>query len=219
MASPCYCVVCAVRLQFKILWQGYIKKNKKNLRFHWRVYRRTITRRYFTELKNIYGIVPLSPTDSPTDKNPLVFHRELQKNYGIVPLSPTDVPTDKNPSVFQRELQNNNGIVPQSPTDLPTEYNPSVFHRELQKNYGIVPHSPTGLPTELPTESPTAHACLTRVRLHYYLRHFRCKIPTASPAAHACLTRVRLHDFRRIEKFGGIFEPFWCAFQLISDGI
>ena len=43
MVSPCYCVVCAVRLQFKILWQGYIKK--KNLRFHWR----TITRRYFTE--------------------------------------------------------------------------------------------------------------------------------------------------------------------------
>jgi hypothetical protein len=45
MVSPCSCVVCAVRLQFKILWQGYIKKNKKNLRFH----RRTITRQYFTE--------------------------------------------------------------------------------------------------------------------------------------------------------------------------
>jgi hypothetical protein len=112
------CVCCKIAIQDFVT--GLHKKNKKNLRFHWRVYRRTITRRYFTELKKIYGIVPLSPTDSPTDKNPLVFHRELQKNYGIVPLSPTDVPTDKNPSVFQRELQNNNGIVPQSPTVLPT---------------------------------------------------------------------------------------------------
>ena len=57
MVSPCYCAVCAVRLQFKILWQGYIKKNKKNLRFHRRVYRRTITRRYFTEsCKKITGL-------------------------------------------------------------------------------------------------------------------------------------------------------------------
>jgi len=45
MVSLCYCVVCAVRLQFKILWQGYIEKNKKNFMF----YRRIITRRYFTE--------------------------------------------------------------------------------------------------------------------------------------------------------------------------
>jgi hypothetical protein len=49
MVSPCYCVVCAVRLQFKILWQGYIKKNKKNFMFYRREYRRNITGRYFTE--------------------------------------------------------------------------------------------------------------------------------------------------------------------------
>jgi len=48
MVISCYCVAYAVRLQFKILWQGYTK-NKKNLRFHRRVHRRTITRRYFTE--------------------------------------------------------------------------------------------------------------------------------------------------------------------------
>jgi hypothetical protein len=45
----------------------------------------------------------------------------------------------------------------------------------------------------------------------------------AHPEEHACLTRVRLHKdrriFRWIEKFGGIFEFFWCAFQLITDGI
>jgi len=89
MVSPCYCVVCAVRLQFKILWQGYIKK--------------------------IYGFTD-GYTDGciPTDYNPSVFHRELQNKYGIVPLSPTDLPTNKNPLVFHRELQKNYGIVPPS---------------------------------------------------------------------------------------------------------
>ena len=48
MASSCYCVVCAVSLQFKILWRGYTK-NKKYWQFHRRVHRQTITRRYFTE--------------------------------------------------------------------------------------------------------------------------------------------------------------------------
>jgi hypothetical protein len=77
-------------------------------------------------LRKIYGIVPFSPTDSPTDNNPSVFHRELKNIYGIVPLSPTDSPTDK--------------IL-------------SVFHRELQKNYGIVPPSSTGAPMALPTSN------------------------------------------------------------------
>jgi hypothetical protein len=91
MVSPCYCVVCAVRLQFKILWQGYKKK--------------------FT----------VSPTGIPTEYNPSVFHRELQKNYRIVLLSPTAFPTGYCSSVFHRELQNNYGSVPQSPTDVPTD--------------------------------------------------------------------------------------------------
>jgi hypothetical protein len=115
MGSPCYCVVCAVRLQFKILWQGYIKKEKFTISptdYNPSVFHR--------ELKNIYGIVPLSPTDSPTDINSSVFHRGLQKIYKIVPQSPMDLPTEKNPSVFHRELQKNYGIVPQSPTDLHT---------------------------------------------------------------------------------------------------
>jgi hypothetical protein len=67
MVSPCYCAVCAVRLQFKIFWQGYIKKIRKFM---------------------------VSPTGIQTDYNQSVFHRELQKNYGIVPQSPTDLPTE-----------------------------------------------------------------------------------------------------------------------------
>jgi hypothetical protein len=50
-----------------------------------------------------------------------------------------------------------------------------------------------------------------------YQRHHRWIY--AHPEAHACQTRVRLHKYRRIEKSGGIFERFLCAFQLISDGI
>jgi hypothetical protein len=54
------------------------------------------------------------------DYNPSVCHKELKNIYGIVSLSPMALPTDKNPSVFHRELQKNYGIVPQSLTALPT---------------------------------------------------------------------------------------------------
>ena len=59
------CVCCKIAIQDFL--KGSHKKNKKNLRFHRRVYRRTITRRYFIEsCKKIYGIVPHSPTAFPT---------------------------------------------------------------------------------------------------------------------------------------------------------
>jgi hypothetical protein len=41
----------------------------------------------------------------------------------------------------------------------------------------------------------------------------------AHPEAHASQTRVRLHEYRQIEMSGGIFELFWCVFQLIFIGI
>jgi len=49
------CVCCKIAIQDFV--KGLHKKNKKNLRFHRRVYRRTITRRYFTECcKKITGL-------------------------------------------------------------------------------------------------------------------------------------------------------------------
>jgi len=150
MVSPCYCVVCAVKLQFKILWQGYIEKNKKNFMFYrrhitrwyftesWKkftglchthrwLYRRTITRRYFTEsCKKNYGIVPHSPTTLPTDHNPSVFHRELQKNYGIVPQSPTIYrqryrhPTPTDSHTSRSARMSDTCLSAQIPTDLRT---------------------------------------------------------------------------------------------------
>jgi len=66
MVNSCYCVVCAVSLQFKILWRGYTKKKE---------------------------ILTVSSTGAPTDYNPSVFHRELKKIYRIVPQSPTASPT------------------------------------------------------------------------------------------------------------------------------
>jgi hypothetical protein len=92
MVSSCYRAACAVRLQFKILWQGYTQKLEK-----------------FT----------VSPTGTATDYNPSVFHRELKNNYGSVPQSPTASPTDYNPSVFHRELKKHYGSVPQSLTESP----------------------------------------------------------------------------------------------------
>ena len=91
MVSPCYCVVCAVRLQFKILWQGYIKKYEK---------------------------FKVSPTGTPTDYNPSVFHRELKNIYGIMPLSPTD----HTRWYFIESCKKIYGIVPQSPTCTPTDF-------------------------------------------------------------------------------------------------
>jgi hypothetical protein len=49
------CVCCKIAIQDFLT--GLHKKNKKHLRFHRRVYRRTITRRYFTEsCKKITGL-------------------------------------------------------------------------------------------------------------------------------------------------------------------
>jgi hypothetical protein len=67
------------------------------------------------KIRNIYGIVPLSPTEYKLS----VFHRELKKIYGLVPLSPTESPTDYNPSVFHRELKTIYGIVSLSPMESP----------------------------------------------------------------------------------------------------
>jgi len=155
---------------------------------HRRIYRRNITRRYFTEsCRKIYGIVPHSPTS---------FRRLFRRPI------PTDSPSE-------------------SPTALRTSRSSRMFDTCSLHQYRRIFRRP------IPTASPTDHACLTRVLLHQYRRIFRCPIPMASPMDHACLTRVRLHQYRqifrrrcrRIEKFGGIFEHFWCGFQLIADGI
>jgi hypothetical protein len=174
MASPCYCVVCAVRLQFKILWQGYIKKYEK---------------------------FKVSPTGTPTDYNPSVFHRELKNIYGIMPLSPTD-------------------------------HTRWYFIESCKNIYGIVPQSPTCTPTDFPTDNTDG---FTHIPKPTHVRHVSAaQIPTDWPTSNtngfthipkriACQTRVRLHEYRRIcrriKKSGGIFELFWCAFQLIFDGI
>jgi len=174
----------------------------------------------------------VSLTGIPTDYNPSVFHRELKNIYGIVPFSPTD----NNPSVFHRELKKIYRIVPLSPTDLPTDKNLSEFHRELQNNYEIVPQSPTSTPTVLPTyNTDRITDGFTHIPKRTHVWHVSVCTNTdgftdvqyrqiyAHPEAHACLTRVRLDKyrwfFRRIEKSGGIFKLFLCAFQLISDGI
>jgi hypothetical protein len=147
----------------------------------------------------------VSPMGIPTEYNPSVFHRELKKIYGIVPLSPTD----NNPSVFQEELQSNLrdcATITDGFTDVKYRWN----HRRIYTH-------------------PEEHACLTRFRLHKYRRLYRRQIPTESPMdlhtsrSTRILTHVRMHKYRRIfcriEKSGGIFKLFWCAFQLISDGI
>jgi len=147
------CMCCKIAIQDFL--RGLHKKNKKNLPFPRWIYRRSITRRYFTEsCKKITGFYHI--------------HRRISDGFSDV---------------------NTNGI-----TDgLSHACLTRVRLREYRQYCRCI--------------LPTDHACLTRVRLHLYRRHFRRKIPTTLPMDHACLTR------------GGIFELFWCAFQLISDGI
>ena len=121
--------------------------------------------------------------DSPTENNPSVFHRELKTIYRIVPLSPTDLPTDKNPSVFHRELQKNYGNVPQSPTGTPTAL--STYNTDgITAGFTHIPkrihvwHVSVCTNTDDFTDvqyqrnhrriyaHPEVHTCLTRVRLH-----------------------------------------------------
>jgi len=68
------CVCCKIAIQDFVT--GLHKQNTKHLRFHRRVHRRTITRRYFTESwKNLRDCATF--TDGPY---PSIFHRELQKD-------------------------------------------------------------------------------------------------------------------------------------------
>ena len=75
------CVCCKIAIQDFLT--GLHKKNKKYLPFHRRVYRRNITRRYFTEsCKKFTGFCHihrrlsrcLIPTESPTDCRTHVWH-------------------------------------------------------------------------------------------------------------------------------------------------
>ena len=116
-------------------------------------------------------------------------------------------PTEYNPSVFDRELKNNYGSMPQLQTASPTEYNPSIFHKELKKNYGSVQQSLTESPTLWPT---------------YIIDGLTDEIPTSRKRTHVrrvSVVQTYRRIFQRIEKYGGIFEIFWCVYQLIADGI
>jgi len=180
--QPCYCVVCAVILQFKIFWKRYIK-NKKNLRFHRRVYRRNITRWYLTEsCKKITGLC----------------HRHRQNCRRLI---------------TRRYLI-----------------------ESCKKNYGIVPHSPTGLPTEWPTY--TTDGITDGLRTSRSARMFDtcpfAHIPMALPTSCTDGITDRFTHFPKrthvwhvsvctntdgLKSLAGFSNFFWCAIQLISDGI
>jgi len=73
-------VCCKIAIQD--FMTGLHKKNKKNLQFHRRVYRRTITRRYFTEsCKTITGLC---------HNHQRIYRRKITRRYF------TDVPYRRN---------------------------------------------------------------------------------------------------------------------------
>ena len=91
--------------------------------------------------------------------------------------------------------------------------NPSVFHRKLKKITGLCHFH-----RQTKTRRYFIESCKKFTGLcHNHRRNHRRTY--AHPEAHACQTRVRLHKYQQIEKSGRTFKLFWCAFQLIFDGI
>ena len=144
------CVCCKVTIQD--FFTGLHTKNKKNLPFHRRIYRRPITRRYFTEsCKKFTGFCHI--------------HRRISDGLSDA-----------------KYRRNNRWIVARMSDKCPSARIPMVL--------------PTSITDGITDGSRMSDTCQSA----RYRQHFR----------RIC---------QRIEKFGGIFELFWCAFQLISDGI
>jgi hypothetical protein len=109
-------------------------------------------------LKNIYGIVPLSPTALPTDNNPSVFHSELQNNYGIVPPSLTGTSTTL-PTSYTNRITDGFTHIPKRTHVWHVSVCTNTDDLYRRNHRRIYAH-------------PETHACLTRVRLHKYRRIF-----------------------------------------------
>ena len=137
------CVCCKIAIQDFVT--RLHKKNKKNLWFHRRVHRRTITRRYFIESsKKITGVC----------HNHRRRHRRPITRRYITESSKTITGVCHN---HQRNCR-------------------WFYRRTHQRN------------THTPKRTHVRHVSIVQT-------------------------------YQRIEKSGGIFEIFWCAYQLIADGI
>ena len=171
MVSPCYCVVCAVRLQFKILWQGYIKKNKKNFMF----YRRNITRRYLTESwKKFTGLC---------HTHRWLYRRVMFHQYFTVSCKKITGLCHNHRWRYRRPI----------PTDSRTSWSARM--------------SDTCSSAQIPTAVLTSNTDgitdgFTHIPKRMHVWHvFVCTNTDGS------------------KSLAGFLNFFWCAFQLISDGI
>ena len=155
---------------------------------------------------------------------PSVFHRELETNYGVVPLFPTDSPTES--SNHRRNYRRKRAVgISQivwkklrlchyfrrthRPTQAITGRNtdgtiPSVFHREFEKNYGL---------STISDGITDGHHWR---KLHIPKRTLSEKplLPTEYPSVIAIGNYWRqLPTDKNKRRY---FRKFWCAFQFIS---
>jgi hypothetical protein len=91
IVSSYYCVVHAISLQFKLLCRRIDTLYKQHLQKDCQFYRRTYTRRYFTE--NCKKIMAFC--ERYTDgRIPFGISQNCKKNYRILPPLPTGIPMD-----------------------------------------------------------------------------------------------------------------------------
>jgi hypothetical protein len=168
------CVCCKIAIQD--FMTRLHKKNKKNLRFHRRVHRRTITRRYFTESwKQITGVC----------HNHRRSHwRPITRRY------------------FTKSSKKITGVCHNHRRRHRRPITRRYFTESSKKITGV------------------CHNHQRNCRWFYWRTHQQnTHTPKRTHVRHVSIVQTYRRSFRRIEKSGGIFEIFWCAYQLIAAGI
>ena len=175
------CVCCKIAIQ-DFLTRLH-KKNKKNLSFHRRVYRRTITRRYFTEsCKTITGLCHNHRRICRRNITRRYFTESCKKITGLCHI---------HRQVYRRSYWRT--IPAESPTDLRTSRSACM--------------SDTCLSAQIPT-------ALTTYNTNGITDGFT-HIPKCTHVWHVSVCTNT--DWSK--SLAGFSNFFWCAFQLISDGI
>jgi len=174
------CVCCKIAIQDFL--RGLHKKNKKNLPFHRRIYRRKITRQYFTEsCKKITGFCHI--------------HRRIADGFPMAfpTLIPTASPTGCRTHVWHVFVYTiTDGITDGSrmsdtcpsariPTAFPTSYTDDITDGSRMSNMCPSARIPTAFSTEWPTDRKVWRdfwTFLVRILINFrrnYQRKFRRK--------------------------------------------
>jgi len=206
------CVCCKIAIQDFVT--GLHKKNKKNLLFHWRVYRRTITRPYFTEswktftglchnhrrlyrrtITRRYFTESWKTFTGLCHNHRRIYWRQITRRYFTESWKKITGLCHTHRRVYRQSYRRK--IPTESPTDVRTSRSTCM--------------SDTCPSAQIPTALPTSNTDgLTDGSTH---------IPKRTHVWHVsvCTNTDGVSDGSK--SLAGFSNFFWCAFQLIYDSI